>query len=150
MRDFFIKPASDAEAETFKQLLPKDWRDELPLAFETAAPAIIYVGISEGEVCVGGIVFPTKCPEKGISQDAQDQLFADGYAYLGYLFVHPEKRGEGFGSAFLTEIRALHPKLWLMCVKELEGFYVRSGWRATAEYVEDNESGVLFVLDDNN
>ena len=63
---------------------------------------------------------------------AQIKPHGDGSRELASLAVVPDRQGEGIGGALIRHLLAQpegQPPLYLMCRHELEGYYVRFGFR---------------------
>jgi len=109
-------------------ILPLDWHEILkPRGLLNITHAQIY-GLYEGQGLVaGGIVFHELLPGSTAFEVAHSQvLFKEAGAYIGFVWVLPERRGEKLGSQWLKSLFESFPRrsFWLSIEEEsLANFY---------------------------
>ncbi len=121
------------DPQTYFEILSKDWQQELiPVWGEYEKGISIYLLQSGAEVLAGGLVFKIVSPDTEIYRETAQSWFDSGYLYFGYLWVPEKYRGMGFGSQWLSELRAEFPgkKFWLAVDEEpLRKFYIANGFK---------------------
>ena len=119
--------------DRFFALLPPAWREGIAPYWPDYAPtARIFTLESDSEPLGGGILFSTPAPD--ILSYGEEALywFAQGYLYIGFLWIAEEHRGRQLGSLWLRELRERLPgqKFWLSVDDYgLLPFYERNGFR---------------------
>lgn len=137
------------QKESFLQLLPADWREELEI-FESHHPqAVSYYGITyNGKIVGGGCVFMKSYPQKKGCSRAVDSEMKQGTPYIGFLWMDESVRGKGFGSLFLDSLRTYYPAgdLWLICAEELVSYYKKRGFVVIDSWEDDEEHEKQFFM----
>ncbi|MGJ8592982.1 MAG: GNAT family N-acetyltransferase [Aquaticitalea sp.] len=114
----------------FFELLPQDWQDGIvPHWKNYKDDSIIYVIVENGEIIGGGIVFSTCPPDIRYYEKEAQQLFDNGYLYLGYIWIAEHKRNLNLGSFWLNELKKTNPgqNYWLLIEEEhLHRFYQKN------------------------
>ena len=119
--------------ERFFSLLPPDWREGIAPYWPDYAPtARIFTLEAEDEVRGGGILFSTPAPDILAYGAEAEYWFAQGYLYIGFLWLAEAHRGRQLGSLWLQKLRERFPgqPFWLSIDDyELLPFYERNGFR---------------------
>jgi GNAT superfamily N-acetyltransferase len=117
-----------AQPKDYFNILPLDWIEILKfhgLLYKTYAQ--IYGLYEAQELIAGGIVFQELLPGSTTFEVAHSQvLFKEVGAYIGFVWVLPERRGEKLGSLWLKSLFKKFPKssFWLSIEeKPLANFY---------------------------
>lgn len=133
----------------FFKVLPTSWRYDL-MAFwpNYGNDSEIFV-IQENCNCLGGgIVFSRLPPDSSPWSAHAPHWFDLGYYYLGYIWVLPQRRGEGLGSFWLQQINSQFSAsgFWLTVEKvELIKFYEQQGFALTEKLLVGDKAEWLMV-----
>ena len=118
--------------EQFFNLLPDDWKPFIVPYWEDYKDAAkIYVLKENEETVAGGLVFSTSLPDMSDFERSQQHLFAEGYLYLGFIWVPLDKRNRQLASQWLTLLKNQDPtqKYWLTIEEAwLKHFYEKNGF----------------------
>jgi GNAT superfamily N-acetyltransferase len=133
----------------FFNILPADWRIEIePYWLEYSGDCRIY-GLNENESIIGGgIVFSTVSPDTRGYRDIAQRWLDRGYLYLGFIYVIEHRRGEGLGTLWIKEVKALNDeqRFWLSIDdKGLSSFYQRLGFKIVQEVQNAGEPEWILV-----
>lgn len=128
--------------------LPADWREPLETWMgEHPGEPHVHV-LRQGEAVVaGGALFNSLPPGMSAFEDEALVWLSRGYGYLGFIWVVPERRGEGLGQRWLQYMQrsGLCPAYWLTVEEEgLIAFYERCGFQNRGEIT--GESGPEWLL----
>ena len=119
--------------ERFFALLPSGWREGIAPYWPKYAPtARIFTLESGSETLGGGILFSTPAPDILAYGAEAEYWFAQGYLYIGFLWLAEAHRGRQLGSLWLQKLRERFPgqPFWLSIDDyELLPFYERNGFR---------------------
>lgn len=129
--------------EEFFNLLPEDWKEGLvPVWGQYADSSEIWVLKEKDTIIAGGIVFSVMPPDLYAFLSEAKALLDRGSRYLGFIWVVPEQRGRGLGSAWLKALFAHYPKVsfWLTIEEEgLKHFYRQNGFMLKGYHKEPEE-----------
>lgn len=133
--------------DDFFEILPEDWQAGIvPYWKEYHTAANIYIVKAENKLVAGGILFNCLPPDPSDLDHRFNYLFAEGYLYIGFLFVQPEMRHLHLGSWWLDKLKKKYPgqKYWLTIEEEaLKHFYQRNGFEILGESDSDPKEWVL-------
>ncbi|WP_299522185.1 GNAT family N-acetyltransferase [uncultured Lutibacter sp.] len=121
----------------FFDILPTDWQDIIVSEWDAyKKTATIYVLKDKNEIVAGGIVFLNSHPEMTDFEQSFQYLFSEGYLYIGYLWVIPQKRNQQLASKWLDKLKEenKNQKYWLTIEEEsLSYFYKKNGFKLLKE-----------------
>lgn len=127
-----------SDPERFFRLLPADWREGIVPYWESyGSHALIYGLEVNGELAGGGIVFHEATDETIAYGHIADQYYQQHFCYIGYLWIHPEYRGLGLGSSWLSNVHNIlsNRSFWLTVDDPaLQVFYERNGYKTTGTF----------------
>ncbi|MBI9040010.1 hypothetical protein [Lutibacter sp.] len=130
----------------FFDILPNDWKISIvPNWIFYKKTATIYVIKENNEIICGGIVFTEKLKEMTPFEISHAYLFADGFNYLGYIWVAEHKRNLQLATTWLSYLKALNPnqKYWLTIEEEqLNYFYKKNGFKLFSESHNDFDNTI--------
>lgn len=146
-----IKEVSDNSQDFFK-ILPQDWQEEItPAWLDYRNTASIYALMDAKLIVAGGIVFRKAPPNRTIFEIEKGEVYLDkGYYYIGFLFVHPDRRNEALGSGWLSALKNQFPKqgFWLTIEEEaLKTFYMKNGFVCVAESTDLDNPEWMFIYE---
>lgn len=125
----------------FFDILPTEWKNIIvPNWIFYKKTATIYVIKDNSEIICGGIVFAEILKEMTSFEISYQNLFTDGFLYLGYIWVAENRRNQQLASKWLTFLKELNPqqKYWLTIEEEqLNYFYKKNGFKLFAESNDD-------------
>ncbi|NQV78477.1 MAG: GNAT family N-acetyltransferase [Lutibacter sp.] len=121
----------------FFDILPADWQAIIVPEWDAyKKKSAIYVLKDENEIVAGGIVFSNNHPEMTDFEQSFQHLSSEGYLYIGYLWVIPQKRNQQLASKWLDKLKEenKNQKYWLTIEEEpLSYFYKKNGFKLLKE-----------------
>lgn len=134
--------------DTFFDLLPPDWQANIFPFWETYKRSTkCYVLLEDDKPIVGGLVFSECPPDMLYAMEEATEWFQKGYLYLGFIYVLEDKRGQNFGSLWLSNLKNALPdqKYWLTIEDiGLHGFYSKNGFTRVKSLFNDNQEEILY------
>ncbi|MDX1365383.1 GNAT family N-acetyltransferase [Arenibacter latericius] len=138
--------------DDFFKMLPHDWQEVIcPVWDKYKYVSSIYVLKDGKDIVVGGIVFRTIPPNRtNFEIEIGEEFIAKGFHYIGFLFVHPERRNEALGSRWLDALKTQFPDqgYWLTIEEEaLKTFYLKNGFICLTESTDRENPEWIFIYD---
>lgn len=136
--------------EQFFTILPLDWQNVIVAQWDNfKKTSSIYVFKENNKVIAGGIVFEKSHPNMNDFEKQHQKLYDEGYFYLGFIWVIPEKRNQQLASKWLTKLKeeTKNQKYWLTIEEEsLKYFYKKNGFELIAESEDFNYKEWIFIF----
>ncbi|HUH47650.1 MAG TPA: GNAT family N-acetyltransferase [Arenibacter sp.] len=137
-------------SQFFFKILPPDWREAIePIWQDYREEADIYVFREGEEVVAGGIVFKATPPNRtDFEIEKGENYIRNGFHYIGFLFVAPDRRNEALGTRWLRALKNRFPEqsYWLTIEEEgLKQFYTKNGFECVASSTDRDLPEWLFV-----
>jgi len=131
----------------FFDLLPLDWKESItPYWKDYKNSSEIYTLSENNKLIGGGIVFTKTTPDMMYSKDYSDAWFKKGYAYIGFLWINENYRGQQLGSKWLDLLFKKNPnqKFWLSVEDHgLVDFYKRNNFILVDEHFHEQKEWIL-------
>ncbi len=120
-------------AFAFFDILPTDWQDAIVPIWDTYREhARVYILEEENQICAGGVIFFGIPPDMDAFREESGYWAAQGYHYIGFVWVPENKRKKKYGSAWLRSLIEHNPEqgYWLTTEEAaLTEFYTRNQFR---------------------
>lgn len=135
----------------FFSILPDDWKEAiLPFWNDLKSTTNGYILEENSQIIAGGLVFSTCPPDMKYAEKEAKFWFQNGYLYVGFIYVIPEKRGQNLGSFWLENLKKIYPnqKYWLTIEDlSLHRFYVKNGFKKTKSLQNDGHEEVIYIFE---
>jgi GNAT superfamily N-acetyltransferase len=139
----------ELNSRDFIKILPEDWREVIDSVWEDyKSNASVYAFKNGLDITAGGIVFRSAPPNMTDFESMEWQKYvAANFHYIGFLYVHPNYRGQALGSEWLSALKTHFPdqSYWLTIEEEgLRLFYEKNGFKCVSQSKDkDNLEWIL-------